>query len=48
MQIIPFKRDDWKMAVEEMHSPMFLERVNIIRILWNNYKTFFWRKKKWN
>ena len=48
VQIIPFKRDDWKMAVEEMHSPMFLERVNIVRKLWNNYKTFFWKKKKWN
>ena len=48
VQIIPFKRNDWKIVVEERQSPIFLERVNIFRKLWNNYKTFFWKKKKWN
>jgi len=25
-----------------------LTSLTILRKIWNNYKTFFWKKKKWN
>jgi hypothetical protein len=47
-QIIPFKREDWKMKVEEEKERVPYWYVNIPRLLLHNYKNFFWRKKKWN
>ena len=48
VQIIPFKRDDWKMEIGSERVSMFLAKIKIMRKIWNNYKTFFWKRKRWN
>ena len=48
VQIIPFKRDDWKMEIGSKRVNVALTSLTILRKIWNNYKTFFWKKKKWN
>ena len=48
VQIIPFKRDDWKMNVifEKRNTSKFWQYPFLKKLL-HNYKTFFWNKKKW-
>lgn len=47
-QIIPFKRDDWKMEVKEEEKKIPYSLVNIQRLILHNYKKIWWTKKKWN
>ena len=49
VQVIPFKRDKWKMkTVEGTKSKHFIKQLKITKFFWNNYKNLFWNKKKWN
>ena len=49
VQVIPFKRDSWKMNIKgfdlkkEKENHFFYETKTLI----NNYKTYFWNKKSW-
>ena len=49
VQIIPFKRDSWKMKIKNVdekkikESRFFYESKTLI----NNYKNYFWNKKSW-
>jgi|TARA_R100000084_G_scaffold108960_2_gene73257 hypothetical protein len=49
VQIIPFKREEWKMDLlfEDRVSKNWTVGHNILRKLFNNYKNFYWKKKKW-
>ena len=46
-QIIPFKRDDWKMSIEDVDKNEKVDKrwIYPLRLL-HNYKTDFWSKKK--
>lgn len=48
-QVIPFKRESWKMVIKErpLHEGV-LGFFQIKKFLVNNYKRLFWKKKKWN
>jgi len=48
VQIIPFKRESWKMKIEEYKGDPLIDRLTLLKLLWNNYKNNFWSKKKWN
>jgi len=49
VQVIPFKRDKWKMKTTEgSKSKDFIKHLKITKFLWNNYKNLFWNKKKWS
>lgn len=48
VQVIPFKRDSWKMKIKERDPSTqkrnrFVQNFHII----NNYKNIFWNKKSW-
>lgn len=48
VQIIPFKRDSWKMSVQSIEdSELDKKRAFYRKLLINNYKTFYWNKKSW-
>jgi len=47
VQIIPFKRDNWKMQVNELKSNKIIDRLSMLKTFLHNYKTYFWSKKKW-
>ncbi len=48
-QVIPFKRDNWKMILSEgRRKNYFFSTLKICRQFINNYKDAFWVKKKWN
>tara|TARA_R100000664_G_scaffold21772_1_gene31166 strand:- start:230 stop:967 length:738 start_codon:yes stop_codon:yes gene_type:complete len=49
VQIIPFKREDWKMTLEfeNRYSKTAHLLQNVKRKLINNYRNFYWTKKKW-
>ena len=49
VQVIPFKRDEWKFKVEfqKRTSLSTKEPFHVFKKLINNYKTFVWNKKKW-
>ena len=48
-QVIPFKRDDWKIKFSEgRRKNYFFSKLKICRQFLNNYKDTFWSKKKWN
>jgi len=46
-QIIPFKRDDWKMSIEDVDKNEKVDKrwIYPLRLL-HNYKTDFWSKKR--
>jgi len=49
VQIIPFKRDNWKLNMVENKTSNFLEnRLKILKHLWNTYRNCYWNKTKWN
>ena len=49
VQVIPFKRDEWKIKFSEgKRKTFFSSMLKVSRLLWNNYKNTFWNKKKWN
>ena len=48
VQVIPFKRDSWKMKIErrskeKQKKNRFTQNLHIL----NNYKSIFWEKKSW-
>lgn len=48
VQVIPFKRDSWKMKIERVDDKIqkknrFLQHIHVL----NNYKTRWWNKKSW-
>ena len=48
VQIIPFKRDSWKMSVQSIdETELNKKRAFYKKLILNNYKTFFWKKKSW-
>jgi hypothetical protein len=49
VQIIPFKREPWKMKVEyDKDSHSSLNLIKIVNKFYDNYKTKFWNKKDFN
>jgi hypothetical protein len=48
VQIIPFKRDSWKMKIKP-RKPKDIQNNRLFYnlVLWNNYKDNFWNKKIW-
>lgn len=46
-QVIPFKRESWKMKLEEEKERKYYWVVNIQRYLIHNYKKLYWSKKSW-
>jgi hypothetical protein len=48
VQVIPFKRDSWKMTVKSYtRQELDLNLVRIFSKFLNKYKTMFWSKKSW-
>ena len=48
VQIIPFKRESWKMKVSKKTTKKIVaNRMNFALKLLHNYKTRFWNKKSW-
>ena len=48
VQIIPFKRDNWKMNIEtETQEENDLIRFKQEKFVLNNYKQRWWVKKRW-
>jgi len=48
VQIIPFKRDSWKMKIKEEDESKILNRQTFYHLeLINKYKNTFWKKKSW-
>jgi MinD superfamily P-loop ATPase len=48
VQVIPFKRDSWKMKIErksahDQKKSRFIQNIHIL----NNYKNIWWNKKSW-
>jgi hypothetical protein len=48
VQVIPFKRDNWKMKIEKKEALIqkkgrFLQNIHVL----NNYKLRWWKKKSW-
>ncbi len=48
VQVIPFKRESWKMKIEKRNEKKFAE-INFyyFKHILNNYKKNFWHKKSW-
>ena len=48
VQVIPFKREKWKMKVSKIKTKeIFTRRMNFALKIIHNYKTRFWNKKLW-
>jgi hypothetical protein len=48
VQVIPFKRENWKMVTKPVSSgQIFFNRVKVHLRHLHNYKNSFWKKKKW-
>jgi len=48
VQIIPFKREKWKMKIKtEKREKIITSKFNFRKYLINNYKRSFWFKKSW-
>ena len=48
VQIIPFKRDSWKLKINTNLQSIKPHRIKYFTKLYNRYKTLIWDKKKWN
>lgn len=47
-QVIPFKRDEWKMKIDFIKNKTFIKnKVNFFEKIIDNYKNKIWKKKKW-
>tara|TARA_R100000742_G_C4278700_1_gene101856 strand:+ start:1400 stop:2149 length:750 start_codon:yes stop_codon:yes gene_type:complete len=46
VQVIPFKREDWKMKINNKEKRTELSAFK--KYIQDNYKKIFWKKKKWN
>ncbi len=47
VQVIPFKRDSWKMSIKEDDLSRPEVQLSISGRLIHNYKKLFWGKKSW-
>tara|TARA_R100000152_G_C6752045_1_gene175723 strand:+ start:304 stop:1056 length:753 start_codon:yes stop_codon:yes gene_type:complete len=48
-QVIPFKRESWKMMIKERSlTKTLMGFFQVKKFLVNNYMRLFWKKKKWN
>ena len=50
VQVIPFKREKWKMNIERENFDRVEEDLNMIKRqskIFDNYKTKFWNKKEY-
>jgi hypothetical protein len=48
VQVIPFKKESWKMKINKMEDKKSIATVlNIRQLLVHNYKSFFWNKITW-
>jgi len=48
VQVIPFKRDSWKMKISSRKAKdVKVSRFAYDVVFWNRYKDIFWRKKSW-
>tara|TARA_R100000951_G_scaffold92427_1_gene80865 strand:+ start:564 stop:1313 length:750 start_codon:yes stop_codon:yes gene_type:complete len=48
VQLIPFKRDDWKMKIENTEdNKISVNKFFQVKHVVHNYKKVFWRKKSW-
>lgn len=49
VQVIPFKRESWKMKIVEIEEEeKKMQDFNFHKKIMHNYKIFYWSKKKWN
>jgi hypothetical protein len=48
VQIIPFKRESWKLKIYKDAQINVNHRLKYFTKLYNRYKTLIWNKKKWN
>ena len=49
VQIIPFKRESWKMEIKyDKDSHSSLNLIKTVNKFYDNYKTKFWNKKDYN
>tara|TARA_R100001244_G_C5168673_1_gene131558 strand:+ start:900 stop:1658 length:759 start_codon:yes stop_codon:yes gene_type:complete len=47
VQVIPFKRESWKMKMGEQKDDNIITHLTIMKEVWNNYKNNLWSKKRW-
>lgn len=47
VQVIPFKRDNWKMQIDYTERDERWARLEFLRKFIHKYKTIAWRKKSW-
>ncbi len=48
VQVIPFKRDEWKMKIDFIKNKTSIKnKVSIFEKIIDNYKNKIWKKKKW-
>ena len=47
VQVIPFKRESWKMEIGESKQYRTLELFKFHQKYIHKYKNWFWRKKSW-
>ena len=45
IQVIPFKRENWKMSVKKSELDTYREKMKLSQFLKDNYKKLFWKKK---
>ena len=48
VQVIPFKRESWKMHIVEEEKNTLIRGLNAAKLLVHTYKTLNWFKKKWS
>jgi hypothetical protein len=48
VQVIPFKRDEWKMKIGVSKINLVSTLLKESFYLFRNYQRMFWRKKKWD
>ena len=47
VQVIPFKRDNWKMKITSYKDSKIEEFFLVNKSLINSYRKYFWKRKKW-
>jgi hypothetical protein len=48
VQVIPFKKESWKMQIKKIEEKKSIATIlNIRQLLINNYRNFFWNKITW-
>jgi len=47
VQVIPFKRESWKMKISEIKKRLSKRYFSYFKFLIDNYKKKYWNVKKW-